>query len=137
MAELTLTGATLTSDGPLIEMASTPASLGGQSHSHNHSHSHSHSHSGRPCCSSPAPVLVYPSIPNVPVEQVLTWEAPLIFKRLSEIARTGTYEAFDPILQGLKRKGKESMSEVLDRVGDDGPSLLHWAAKRGMCGCAM
>jgi hypothetical protein len=31
----------------------------------------------------------------------------------------------------LKAKGPETVSAVLDRVGDDGPSLLHWAAKRG------
>lgn len=126
MAELTLTGATLTSDGPLVEMTSNPASLGG----HNHSHSHSHSHSGRPCCSSPTPVHYHPAIPNIPVSEVLTWEDSLVFKRLSEIVRTGTFEDFDPILKGLR--GKDRVSSVLNRLGDDGPSLLHWAAKRGM-----
>jgi hypothetical protein len=69
--------------------------------------------------------------PPVPVENVLGWEPPAIFKRLAEIARRGTYEEFDPILKGLKAKGPETLSAVLDRVGDDGPSLLHWAAKRG------
>jgi len=137
MAELTLTGATLTSDGPLIEMASNPASLGGQnhvSHSHSHNHSHSHSHNHSACCSSPAPVALYPSIPDIPAEEVLAWESPLIFKRLSEIARTGSYEDFEPVIQGLKAQKNSKLLAVLDRTGDDGPSLLHWAAKRGTSG---
>jgi hypothetical protein len=71
------------------------------------------------------------AVPLVPVEQVLGWEPPAIFTRLSDIARRGTYDAFDPIIKGLKAQGPEAVSGVLDRVGDDGPSLLHWAAKRG------
>lgn len=71
------------------------------------------------------------AVPPVPVEQVMGWEPPAIFKRLSDIARRGTYDAFDPIIKGLKAQGPEAVSGVLDRLGDDGPSLLHWAAKRG------
>ena len=128
MAELTLTGATLTSDdGPLIELSSSPAALGAP---HHHSHSHSHEHPNA-CCSSRTPADLHPSIPNVPVDEVITWEPALIFKRLSEITRIGSYDQFESILVRLKSQSKDSLSAVLDRVGDDGPSLLHWAAKRG------
>ena len=131
MAELTLTGATLTSDDPLIELSSSPAALGA-SHHHSHSHhSHSHEHTNA-CCSSRTPTHVHPSVPNVPVDEVITWEPALIFKRLSEITRIGSYDQFEPILARLKSQSNDSLSSVLDRVGDDGPSLLHWAAKRGM-----
>lgn len=128
MAELTLTGATLTSDGPLIELSSSPAALGA-SHQHAHSHSHSHEHTNA-SCSSQSPAHVHPSILNIPVDEVLEWEPALIFKRLSDITRLGSYTQFETILTRLKSQSKDSLSAVLDRVGDDGPSLLHWAAKR-------
>lgn len=131
MAELTLTGATLTSDGPLIELSSSPAALGA-SHQHAHSHSHSHEHTNA-SCSSQSPAHVHPSILNIPVDEVLEWEPALIFKRLSDITRLGSYTQFETILTRLKSQSKDSLSAVLDRVGDDGPSLLHWAAKRGTC----
>lgn len=132
MAELTLTGATLTSDGPLVELTSNTT---GQNHAHNHSHSHAHSHSnGRPCCSSPTPIHRHPTIPDISVEEVLAWEDSRIFARLSEIVRMGEFDAFEPIVQGIKSsRGKDTVSAVLGRLGDaDGASLLHWASKRGV-----
>lgn len=67
--------------------------------------------------------------PSVPLEQVLAWEPAKTFQHLADIIKRGTYDSFEQLILNLKDKAV--LFEVLDQVGEDGPSLVHWSARRG------
>jgi hypothetical protein len=128
MDQLTLTGATLVSskknddqkDWSGLELTKATAS----SHSHNHNH-------GACCGPRPAPqvrvVYTPPSdeeLMNAPPEEIRT--------SLCTLIRLGGYEdAFVPMLDLVLEKRPSAQTEVLDALGEDHYSLLHWATKRG------
>jgi len=149
MQELTLTGATLmpeeSSNGvelstlkkedPLVPAASN----NGHSHGH-HSHGHQHQHQNnqkmmigqkKKCCPhdhSHGHQHVVPMINAMPVEELLTSTVEDQQKAISSLIRLGTYVALEPLINALVDAGE--VKDVLDRLGEEGHSLVHWAAKR-------
>jgi hypothetical protein len=138
--ELTLTGATLTSDIGTnakggVEMTHQH---GHHQHQHQHSHSHSHSHGshaaadakslGGDCCGRPmAPPRPAPPKPMT-TQELLESPPKQIFALVCALVRLGQFSAFEPMVKALLEKRKDD--RILDMLGEDGHSLLHWAAKR-------
>ena len=136
MEEISLTGATMTSDGTgnMINpgltggAAAAAAMVQAQPPVHNHG---SGCKSGG-CGSAPTPA---PHVPDAAaIDKMMELPDDEVFKGVETLVRLGHYETLNPIIQALEeRKGTES-SKILGLFGKDGHSLLHWAAKRGASG---
>jgi hypothetical protein len=51
-----------------------------------------------------------------------------IFALVCALVRLGQFSALEPMVKALLEKRKDD--QILDMLGEDGHSLLHWAAKR-------
>lgn len=121
--ELTLTGATLTSEEDHVELTTSTSSS---------SHSHSHNHAA--CC-APSNRPVEPRT-KVNMQELLRAPAADQFRALAMLIRVGSYSALEDVLKGFmeqssdKDKNQQQLDALLQKLGDDGHSLVHWAAKR-------
>ena len=147
MDQLTLTGATLVDTkekGSVIEMTGHDHShdkqqlLGGNTTSHNHnhnhnqsSHNHNHNHGGGNCCGpkKAPPVRVVYTPPSQ--EELLNAKFEDIRTSLETLIRLGGFvDAFEPLLKLIIETRPDAVDGVLNALGNDHYSLLHWAAKR-------
>eukprot|EP00542_Grammatophora_oceanica_P021381 CAMPEP_0194041960 /NCGR_PEP_ID=MMETSP0009_2-20130614/13764_1 /TAXON_ID=210454 /ORGANISM="Grammatophora oceanica, Strain CCMP 410" /LENGTH=652 /DNA_ID=CAMNT_0038685615 /DNA_START=97 /DNA_END=2055 /DNA_ORIENTATION=+ len=141
--ELTLTGGTLTSDGgaggmgslemaPVASHKHDPLSGGSHGHSHGHNgHDHSHGHTNEKACCSSHASPPKTSLIIVPAADDLLQKSPQeIFETLVFLVRQATFLPFENLLQNLKGKNLNLIQDVLNSLGQEGHSLIHWAAKR-------
>lgn len=140
MDQLTLTGATLidrtkpasgvdTKKGSTLEMTN-------QEHDHDHHASHashaSHDHSAH------SHSHAVPKVPQVrvvytpPSKEELDKATPQEMRMsLETLIRLGGYEdTFEPLLTVILDNRPDAYDSVLNALGEDHYSLLHWAAKR-------
>ena len=156
--ELTLTGASTSSDRPAIAKSSSHNHNHSNGHSHNHSHGHSHGHShshGSSCC-APKPVKKIDASVLLPTpEQVSRFKNDKSFRLqvLSNVVRGGTYDIFTNLIRvlvnnddekkemheeevssdGVTIDDCEGFANMINGHGADGHTLAHWCAKRGEC----
>lgn len=119
--ELTLTGASLTSDGKgSINSSGSSAGISAtgtnnnavkiqqQAHSHSHVHDHGHSHGGKACCNNHgrAPSN-FQSVEKIPKEKLISNPA-VLFSAIVTSVKGGTFDTFkylvDIVLQEEKEK---------------------------------
>jgi hypothetical protein len=133
MNKLTLTGAGLVDTkktDSIVEPTGSGHSHGGHDHG-GHDHGHSHSHGGGGCCAPKAPqVRVVYKPPSE--EELANASNEDIRTSLCTLIRLGGFQdAFEPLLTLLLEKRPNTEEEILNAVGNDHYTLLHWAAKRG------
>ncbi len=101
------------------------------SHSDSHGHVHDHSGGGADCC----PVPKVPQVRVVytpPSKEELEKATPQEMRMsLETLIRLGGYEeTFEPLLTVILDNRPDAYDSVLNALGEDHYSLLHWAAKR-------
>lgn len=97
---------------------------------HSHSHSHLQAKNGSCCARSVAVPRPEPPKPMT-TEELLSSAPKQVFTVLSMLVRLGPYASLEPMITTLIEQRKADATGILDMLGDDGHSLLHWAAKRG------
>lgn len=133
MDKLTLTGASLV-DTKKNDVEMTGQQHGGHSHGGHdhggHDHGHSHSHGGGCCGPKPPQVRVVYKPPSD--EEIIKASNEDVRTSLCTLIRLGGFkEAFEPLLKLILEKRPTAEAEILNAVGIDHYTLLHWAAKRG------
>ena len=133
MEEISLTGATLTSHSENGDVKSGAETQPPAFEKHAHSHSHSHSHGGsEPCCEKKHNPLALPQIPTpVSLEKMVELPQEEVYKGVATLVRLGHFETLDPIVKKIVESDRTDSDAILTTLGEDGHSLLHWAAKRG------
>jgi len=136
MDKLTLTGASLVDSKKNDTVVETTGGHNHGGHDHGghdhggHDHGHSHSHGGGGCCApkEPAVRVVYTPPSD---EEIMNASPEDIRTSLCTLIRMGAFkEAFEPLLTLVLEKRPNADAEILNAIGNDHYSLLHWAAKR-------
>ena len=95
-----------------------------------HSHSHTQTKNGTCCARSVAAPRPEPPKPMT-TEELVSSPQKQVFAVLSMLVRLGPYASLEPMIKTLIEQRNAEVTKILDMLGDDGHSLLHWAAKRG------
>jgi hypothetical protein len=110
--------------------AAASASSSAVSFPQNHSHANHGNHA--PCCGAPVRGPQVRVVYTPPTEDELKEASPEAMRTsLETLIRLGGYkDAFEPLLTLILQARPDAHDSVLNALGNDHYSLLHWAAKR-------